>query len=77
MIIEKFQEQVEANPGKIAVKAGNREITYSKLNAYANRAANAVSARDRNRDVDGSGANRQVSLLFEHGADMISVCWPH
>lgn len=71
MIIEKFQEQVQAVPEKIAVKAGNREITYSELDHYANRVANVILAKDRDRDAAGSAAHRQVSLLFEHGTDMI------
>jgi len=71
MIIEKFQEQVEAFPAKIAVKAGNRTIAYSELNTYANQVAHVIMAGDRDREETGDNSYQGVSLLFEHGADMI------
>jgi amino acid adenylation domain-containing protein len=71
MIIEKFQQQVEAFPDKIAIKAGNRTINYSELNTYANQVAHAITAGDRDRDKTGNNTYAGVSLLFEHGADMI------
>jgi len=71
MIIEKFQEQVKTFPAKIAVKAGNRAITYSELDTYANQVAHIIVERDKDRDTTSDKTSRQVSLLFEHGADMI------
>ncbi len=71
MIIEKFEEQVQAFPAKIAVKAGNRTITYSELNSYANQVASAIMAGDQDRDTTAHNPYQKVSLLFEHGADMI------
>ncbi|MCP5052761.1 MAG: amino acid adenylation domain-containing protein, partial [bacterium] len=71
MIIEKFIEQVEAFPTKIAVKTGNRTITYSELSAYANQVAHAITKGDRDREETGGSRYQAVSLFFEHGADMI------
>jgi len=71
MIIEKFEKQVQAFPAKIAVKAGNRTITYSELNSYANQVATAILAGDQDRDTTAHNSYQKVSLLFEHGADMI------
>jgi amino acid adenylation domain-containing protein len=69
MIIEKFQEQVKKFPANIAVKAGNRTITYSELNTYANQVASVIRAGDRDETAD--SPYRRVSLLFGHGIDMI------
>ena len=71
MIIEKFQEKVEVLPAKIAIKAGNRTITYRKLSNYANQVANAVTAGDGEWGGTAGDRCQRVSLLFEHGADMI------
>ena len=70
MIIEKFKNQVVEFPEKIAVKAGNREITYSQLDNFATLVAHAIITGHRDRPPTG-GTNQRVSLLFEHGADMI------
>ena len=71
MIIEKFQQKVGEFPDKIAVKAGNRTITYRQLNTYANQVANAITAGDQQRHQTADNHYQEVSLLFEHGADMI------
>lgn len=71
MIIEKFQEKVEALPAKTAIKAGNRTISYRELSNYAARVANAFPAGDGMREGTVDDRYRRVSLLFEHGADMI------
>jgi len=71
MIIEKFQQKVEEFPNKIAVKAGNRAITYRQLNTYANQVASAILAGDQQRHPTTDNLHQEVSLLFEHGADMI------
>lgn len=67
MIIEKFEEQVVRNPGKAAVKSGNKTLTYSELNIHANRVAREIINNTPGKDSNSS----IVSLLFEHGSDMI------
>jgi len=67
MIIKKFQEQAAAAPDNIAVKMDNRTITYRELNNYGNRMANVIMTHDSSGDSN----NQRVSLLFEHGVDMI------
>jgi non-ribosomal peptide synthetase component F len=37
-----FEEVVKSNPSAIAVEAGDSEITYGNLNAYANRVAHLL-----------------------------------
>lgn len=69
MIITKFQEQTAAAPDNIAIKMGNRTVTYSELNTYGNQLANAIITNEGNRDGDID--YQRVSLLFEHGVDMI------
>lgn len=69
MIIKKFQEQAAATPANIAINTGNRTITYSELNAYGNQLADAIITYDDNGG--GNSEHQGVSLLFEHGADMI------
>ncbi len=76
MIIKKFLEQVDKYPANVAVKAGDRIITYGELNTYANRAAHALlekihDAPHREKKVGDETSGSRISLLFEHGADMI------
>ncbi|HLP59192.1 MAG TPA: amino acid adenylation domain-containing protein [Candidatus Deferrimicrobium sp.] len=71
MIIKKFEETVKHFYGQAAVKKGDRELSYGRLNEYADRIAGAIIAGDS------PGAARddrqQVALLFEHGVDMIAA----
>jgi amino acid adenylation domain-containing protein len=69
MIIKKFQEQAAAAPDSIAIKTGNRTVTYSELSAYGSQLANAIITNDGNHGSDSD--SQRVSLLFEHGVDMI------
>ena len=69
MIIKKFQEQTAAAPDNIAIKTGNRIITYSELNTYGSQLANAIITKNGNGG--GESDYQRVSLLFEHGVDMI------
>jgi amino acid adenylation domain-containing protein len=69
MLIKTFEEQVEKFPGKTAIETINRELSYSELNMYANRAARRLITHDRG--VPGDGEHPTAALLFEHGADMI------
>ncbi|MDQ1354872.1 MAG: hypothetical protein QG657_5181 [Acidobacteriota bacterium] len=67
MLIEKFTEQVNKTPGKIAVKTGKRTLTYEELDHYADRIAAAI-------ETGWPGHKEgQVGLLLEHGVDMIAA----
>lgn len=69
MIIKKFEELVEKYPGRTALKAEGNELTYSELNRCANRLAVKIKDRD---SITFPGKKKQIiSLLFEHGTDMI------
>jgi non-ribosomal peptide synthetase component F len=69
MIIKKFEEQVERFSKKLAVKAGNQSLTYAELNCCANGVAHEILRGDK--AVAGNINSSIVSLLFEHGVDMI------
>ena len=74
MIIEKFEHQVERCPGKLAVKAGHRSLTYAALNSQANWVAQEILRIDK----PGAGSTNTspttvVSLLFEHGSDVLAA----
>jgi amino acid adenylation domain-containing protein len=44
-IPERFEKQVAQDPGRLAVKSRNHELTYAALNEAANRVAHALLAR--------------------------------
>ena len=66
MLIEKFEEAVEAFSECIAIKMEAETFTYRKLNQYANQVAAQITA-----SFGLSNKGKQAALLFEHGADMI------
>ncbi|MCP5046391.1 MAG: amino acid adenylation domain-containing protein, partial [bacterium] len=79
MITKKFEEVAAAFPSNIAIKTGNKTITYNRLNTCANDIARAIAerlkivenqARDHEKNGDQTGKQR-VALLFEHGIEMI------
>jgi amino acid adenylation domain-containing protein len=59
-IAERFERIVSQHPELVAVKSGDRELTYRQLNTLANRLARAISVRCPNH----SGT---VALFLEHG----------
>jgi len=59
-IAERFERIVSQYPDLIAVKSGDRELTYLQLNTLANQLARTISARC----PDHRGT---VALLLEHG----------
>jgi amino acid adenylation domain-containing protein len=63
-LAERFEKIVRLYPHRLAVKAGNRSLTYEALNRAANRIAHAILAKR------GAG-NEPVALLFEQGIDVI------
>lgn len=59
-----FEKQVAEGPDRLAVKDGQRSLTYAELNRSANRLARAILAR-------GSDRSRPVAVLLPHGADAV------
>jgi amino acid adenylation domain-containing protein len=62
---ERFEKIVRRYPQRLAIKAGDRSLTYEALNQTANRIAHAILARR------GPGSE-PVALLFEQGAGIIA-----
>jgi len=65
-ITERFEKIVRQYPERLAVKAGDRALTYDQLNQAVNRIARSI--------LDKRGAGTEpVALLFEHGIDGIAA----
>jgi amino acid adenylation domain-containing protein len=62
----RFETVVRHYPDRLAIKVGNRALTYNELNKAANRIARAILA------IRGPG-NEPIALLFEHGIDVIAA----
>jgi len=62
----RFEKIVRLYPDRLAVKIGDRALTYGELNRYANRTAYAILEKR------GPGSE-PIALLFEHGIDAIAV----
>jgi amino acid adenylation domain-containing protein len=65
-IPDRFERIVQLYPHRLAVKAGDRSLTYDALNRAANRIARAILAKR------GTGSE-PIALLFEHGIDAITA----
>jgi acyl carrier protein len=65
-IPERFEKIVRLYPDRIAVKAGNQVVTYSELNAMANRVGYLIIAQ-RGTEPE------PVGLLVEKGVEQIAV----
>jgi amino acid adenylation domain-containing protein len=65
-IPERFEKIVAQFPARLAVKMGDRALTYDELNKTANRIARAILA------ARGEGSE-PVALFFEHGIDVIAA----
>jgi amino acid adenylation domain-containing protein len=65
-ITERFERIARQYPNRLAVKMGDRSLTYEDLNKAANRIAHAIFERH------GQGSE-PVALLFEHGIDVIAA----
>ncbi|WP_426135211.1 amino acid adenylation domain-containing protein [Pseudomonas sp. PWP3-1b2] len=59
-----FEAQVERTPQAVAVKAGEQQLTYSELNARANRLAHHLRERGVQPDA-------RVGICVERGLDMV------
>jgi len=64
-IPERFEKIVRLYPDRIAVKTPHQIVTYTELNAMANRLARAILAQQGNKP-------EPVGLLFENGATLIA-----
>ena len=65
-IPDRFEAQVDADPGRTAVVAGTAAWSYGALDAAANRVAHALLAR-------GPVGGRPVVLLIEQGASLVAA----
>jgi amino acid adenylation domain-containing protein len=65
-ISDRFEQIVRRYPDRLAVKTGDRGITYDELNKAANRIAHAIL------ETRGPGSE-PVALLFESGVDIIAA----
>ncbi|MDH6223564.1 amino acid adenylation domain-containing protein [Streptomyces sp. MJP52] len=65
-LVERFQQQVERFPGRVALIDGDRQITYRELDAAANRWARHL--RDQ-----GLGRGDLAGVLLERGADFATA----
>ncbi|MGH7768717.1 MAG: AMP-binding protein, partial [Candidatus Binatia bacterium] len=65
-ILQRFEKIVRRYPDRLAVKMGDRSLTYDGLNKIANRTARAIL------EQRGPG-NEPIALLFEHGIDIIAA----
>lgn len=59
-----FEERVATMPERIAVEFGSQTLTYSQLNARANRLARYLRAR-------GVGPDKAVAVCLERGIEMV------
>ncbi len=70
MIIQKFEQQVEALPDRVAIKVGDVQLTYDMFNRCGNRIAHHIKSWDERHGTD---ENRHiVALLFQHGIQMVT-----
>jgi len=62
----RFEKIVRLYPDRLAVKMGDRALTYGELNRYANRIAYAILEKR-------GPASEPIALLFEHGIEVIAA----
>jgi len=65
-IPERFEEIVRTYPDRLAIKMGERSLSYGELNRYANRIARAILEKR------GPGSE-PIALLFDHGIEVIAA----
>ena len=69
MLVKGFEQQVRNTPDKLAIKAGEKSVSYDELNRSANRIAGVLN-RAWSKD---SSRSHTVGLLLDHGIDMIAA----
>ena len=62
-IADRFEKQAAAYPDRLAIRSGARSLTYTELNAAANRIARAI--------LRTAGEAERVVLLFEQGIPVV------
>jgi amino acid adenylation domain-containing protein len=65
-IVQRFEQQVQLYPNRLALQYEGHTWTYTELEQYANRIAHAILAVDDTPQVP-------VALLFEQGAQVIAA----
>ena len=65
-IPERFEQQVQRYPERLALQYAGQTWTYTELDRYANRIAHAILALDDTPQVP-------VALLFAQGAQVIAA----
>ena len=65
-IPERFEQQVQRVPHRLAVQTASHQLTYTMLNRLANRVAHAILSRRR-------PATEPVALLLDQGAPLIAA----
>jgi amino acid adenylation domain-containing protein len=65
-IHEKFEKIAHQYPDRLAVKSGDRALTYDELNRTANQIAGAILAQRPK-------GSEPIALLLEHGIDVIAA----
>ena len=65
-IPDRFEKIVRLFPNRLAVKIGDRALTYEELDRAANRIAHGILEKH------GEGSE-PIALLFEHGVDVIAA----
>ncbi|MBM4297804.1 MAG: amino acid adenylation domain-containing protein, partial [Deltaproteobacteria bacterium] len=65
-IAARFETIVRMYPDRLAVKTGNRSLSYAELNQYADGIAHALVACR-------GGGNEPIALLLEHGIDAVAA----
>jgi len=65
-IPDRFEQQVQLYPHRLAVKTRSHELTYDELNKAANQVARAILAKCGN-------GYESIALIFEQGAPVIAA----
>lgn len=68
MLAKRFEKQVMAHPTRVAVKEGEKSLTYEELNRFGNRIAYLIKEK-----LPGDYHTSRVGLLFEHGVQLIAA----
>jgi non-ribosomal peptide synthetase component F len=65
MIVKKFKEIVKGHKNNIAVKTGEKTLTYGQLWDLSNRLAQAIAA------AGPGGPGQTTGLLLDHGIEQV------
>ncbi|MDU5142221.1 MAG: amino acid adenylation domain-containing protein [Paenibacillus dendritiformis] len=67
-ILQLFEEQVERTPGRVAAACGGQALTYSELNARANRLARTLRK-------SGIGPHTPAAVMGRHSLSIVVGIW--